>query len=143
MSILRVNRSKTKHCVLHNGMITWNYSPDVFKVNESFSMFKSNLRNFYLEKLQKILMLGATMIAFFFLTCLQLRFFKCIFCWFWVLCCEISNYFFCGYNHDNQECYCLLDLFLVSATIIVKLFQPNYDYYCHYFILIVFNQVRF
>ena len=22
MSILRVNRSKTKHCVLHNGMIT-------------------------------------------------------------------------------------------------------------------------
>ena len=24
MSILRVNRSKTKHCVLHNGMITWN-----------------------------------------------------------------------------------------------------------------------
>ena len=24
MSILRVNRSKTKHCVLHNGMISWN-----------------------------------------------------------------------------------------------------------------------
>ena len=24
MSILRVNSSKTKHCVLHNGMIMWN-----------------------------------------------------------------------------------------------------------------------
>ena len=24
MSILRVNRSKTKHCVLHNGVMTWN-----------------------------------------------------------------------------------------------------------------------
>ena len=33
MSILRLNRSKTKHCVLHNGMITWNSSPDIFKVN--------------------------------------------------------------------------------------------------------------
>ena len=50
MSILRVNRSKTKHCVLHNGMITWNSSPDIFKVNVSFSMFKSKVRNFYLEK---------------------------------------------------------------------------------------------
>ena len=50
MSILRVNRSKTKHCVLHNGMITWNYLPDIFKVNVSFSMFKCKVRNFYLEK---------------------------------------------------------------------------------------------
>ena len=41
MSILRVNRSKTKHCVLHNGMITFNSLPDIFKVNVSFSMFKS------------------------------------------------------------------------------------------------------
>ena len=50
MSILRVNRSKTKHCVLQNGMITWNSIPDIFKVNVSFSMFKSNVRNFYQEK---------------------------------------------------------------------------------------------
>ena len=50
MSILRVNRSKTKHCVLHNCMITWNSLPDICKVNVSFSMFKSNVRNFYLEK---------------------------------------------------------------------------------------------
>ena len=65
MSILRVNRSKTKYCVLHNGMITWNSLPDIFKVNVSVSMFKRNVRNFHLEKYQKILMLGATMIAFF------------------------------------------------------------------------------
>ena len=50
MSILRMNRSKTKHCVLHNGLITWNSLPDVFKVNVSFSMFKSEIRNCYLEK---------------------------------------------------------------------------------------------
>ena len=31
VSILRVNRSKTKHCVLHNGMIIWNSLPDIFK----------------------------------------------------------------------------------------------------------------
>ena len=28
MSILLVNRSKTKYCVLHNGMITWNSLPE-------------------------------------------------------------------------------------------------------------------
>ena len=50
MSILRVNRSKAKYCVLHNSMITRNYLPDVFKVNASFSMFKIKVRNFYLEK---------------------------------------------------------------------------------------------
>ena len=50
MSILRVNRSKTKHCVLHNCIITWNYLPDLFKGNVSFSMFKSKVRNFYIEK---------------------------------------------------------------------------------------------
>ena len=50
MSILRVNRSKTKYCVLQNGMITWNSLPVVFKVNVSFSMFKSKVRNFYIEK---------------------------------------------------------------------------------------------
>ena len=123
MSILCVNRSKTKHCVLHNGLITWNSLADIFKVNVSFSMFKSKVRNFYLEKYQKILMLGDTMIAFFFLTCLQLRFFKCNCFWFWVFCCEISNYFFCGYNQDNQECYCKFDIFLVRETIIVRPFQ--------------------
>ena len=50
MSILPVNRSKTKHCVLHNGMITWNSLPDGFKVSLSFSMFKSKVRSFYLGK---------------------------------------------------------------------------------------------
>ena len=34
----------------------------------------------------------------FFLTCLQLRFFKCNWFWFWVLCCAIFNYFICGYK---------------------------------------------
>ena len=50
MSNLRLNRTKTKHCVLHDGMITWNSLPDVFKVNVSFLMFRSKVRNFYLEK---------------------------------------------------------------------------------------------
>ena len=50
MSILRVNRSKTKYCVLHNFMITWNSLLDIFKGNVAFSMFKSKVRNFYLEK---------------------------------------------------------------------------------------------
>ena len=81
-------------------------------------------------------MLGATKIMF-------LRFLKCNCFWFWVLCCEISNYFFCGYNQFNQECYCQLDVFLVSETIKVRLFLRNQDCYCAYFILIVFYQVRF
>ena len=50
MSILPVNISKTKHCVLRNFMITWNSLPDLFKVNVSFSLFKSKVRKFYLEK---------------------------------------------------------------------------------------------
>ena len=50
MSILRVNRSKTTHSVLYNGMITWNSLPDIFKVNVYISMFKSKVRNFYIEK---------------------------------------------------------------------------------------------
>ena len=33
MSILSVNRFKTKYCVLHNAMITCNSLPDIFKVN--------------------------------------------------------------------------------------------------------------
>ena len=65
MSILSVNRSKIKHPVLHNGMITSKSLPGVYKVNESFSTFKSKVRNLYLEKYRKILMLGSTMIAFF------------------------------------------------------------------------------
>ena len=65
MSILRLNRSKTKYCVLHNGMMTWNSLPDIFEVNVSFPIFKSKVRNFYLKKCPKILMLGASMIAFF------------------------------------------------------------------------------
>ena len=65
MSILRVIRSNAKHCVLHNGMITWNSLPDAFKVNLSISMFQSNVRIFDLEKYWDILMLSATMITFF------------------------------------------------------------------------------
>ena len=64
-TIYVLNRSKTKHCVLHYGMITWNPLPDVFIVNVSFSMFKSKVRNFHLEKYYKILMLGAIMMSFF------------------------------------------------------------------------------
>ena len=41
----------------------------------------------------------------FFLKFMQLRFSKCNCFWFWVFCCEVSNYFFSGYNQDNQECY--------------------------------------
>ena len=49
MSILRVNRSKTKHCVLlHNGTITWNSLPDIllcqrilFNVQEHGTKFLS------------------------------------------------------------------------------------------------------
>ena len=66
MTILPVNRIKTKHCVLHNGMITWNSLPDIFKVNVSFSMFMSKVQNFYVENYLKTLMLDATMITFFF-----------------------------------------------------------------------------
>ena len=33
---------------------------------------------------------------------------KCNCFWFRVFCCETSNYLFCGYNQDNQECYCKL-----------------------------------
>ena len=36
MSILRVNRSKTKYCVLHSGMTTCNYLPDVLKSTHPF-----------------------------------------------------------------------------------------------------------
>ena len=50
MSILRVNRSKIKHCVLHNGMIAWNSLPDVLKINVYFSMFQINAMDFYLLK---------------------------------------------------------------------------------------------
>ena len=53
MSILRVNRSKTKYCVFHNGMITWNSLPDVFKVNISFSVFKSKVRFFIYKNIRK------------------------------------------------------------------------------------------
>ena len=114
MSILCVNRSKTKHCVLHNGMITWNSLPDIFKVSVSFSMFKSKVQIFYLEKNIKNIYFflsgnidaGLHYDCIVFLKCMQLRVFKCNCFWFWVFCCEISDYFFCGYNQDNHECYC-------------------------------------
>ena len=40
---LSYGKSKRKHCVLHNGMKTWNSLPDIFKVSVSFSMFKSKV----------------------------------------------------------------------------------------------------
>ena len=76
MSILLVNISKTKYCVHHNGVITWNSLPYIFKVNVPFSMFKRKARNFLLEKYQKILMLGATISLHFFLTCIHQLFFQ-------------------------------------------------------------------
>ena len=36
--------------ILQYRMITWNSLPDLVKVNVSFSMFKSKVRNLYLEK---------------------------------------------------------------------------------------------
>ena len=53
MSILSVNKSKTKHCVLHNRMRTWNSLPDIFKINVSFSVFKNKVRNVYQENIRK------------------------------------------------------------------------------------------
>ena len=75
-TILSANRSKTKYCVLHNGMITWNFLPDVFKVNSSFSTFKCKVQNFYQENFQELFVLSATKITFF-LTCVHLLLFKC------------------------------------------------------------------
>ena len=49
MSISRVNISKTI-CVLHNGVITWNYLPDALKVNVCFSVYKYKIRNFHQQK---------------------------------------------------------------------------------------------
>ena len=46
-------------------MITLISLPDVLKVNVSFSMFKANVRKFYLSKYLSILMLSATLIIFF------------------------------------------------------------------------------
>ena len=46
ISILRVNRSKTKHCVLHNGMIMWNSLPDIFKVNIPFQCSRARYKIF-------------------------------------------------------------------------------------------------
>ena len=64
MSILCVNRSKIKYCVN-----IWYDNIElfciVFKVKLPFSMFKSKVRNLYLEKYLKILMLRATMIIIF------------------------------------------------------------------------------
>ena len=51
MSILLVNRSKRKHCVLHNGMITWNFLPDIFNSQRIiFNVQELKIRNFYVEK---------------------------------------------------------------------------------------------
>ena len=50
MSILSMYRFKTKKCVLHNGIMTWNSLPEIFKVNVFFSILKSKVRDFYLEK---------------------------------------------------------------------------------------------
>ena len=76
MSILRLNRSKTKHCVRHNGMITWNSLPDIFKVNLSFSMFNSKEQKFLSGKILENIDAGRHYDCIFFLKCMQLRFFK-------------------------------------------------------------------
>ena len=66
MSILWRNITETKYYVVHNGMITWNSLPGVFKVNVSFSMFKNKARNSYLKEYLEILMLSATILTFYF-----------------------------------------------------------------------------
>ena len=38
-SILRLNGSKTKYCILHNGMITCNSVPDALQVNGKGKVF--------------------------------------------------------------------------------------------------------
>ena len=81
MSILRVNRSKPKHCVLHNGMITWNSLPDIFKVSVSFSILRARYEIFIWRNIWKY-RCWAPLWLHFFLTCLQLRFFKCNCFWF-------------------------------------------------------------
>ena len=52
--------------------VTW-----CIKINLSFSMLKSMVRNFYLENILEIFMLSTTVITFFFLTCVHLLLFKC------------------------------------------------------------------
>ena len=54
MSILRVNISKTKYCILYNGMLTDKSLPGVLKVNVSFSAFKNKVRNLYKKILVNI-----------------------------------------------------------------------------------------
>ena len=111
--------------ILHTTLLMAHMASNILKqilkyLKSTFSMFKSKVRNFYLEKYQKILMHECR--------------YNCIFsdmhstavfvvynCFrFWVFCREISNYFFCGYNEDNEDCYCQLDVFLVSETFIVQ-----------------------
>ena len=46
MSILRMNISKKKHCVLHNGIITWNSLPDIFKVTYPFQCSRAMYKIF-------------------------------------------------------------------------------------------------
>ena len=89
-------------------------------------------------------MLGATMIAFFFCHACNCGFSSLTvfgFGYFAVKFPIIS--FVHGYNQDNQECYCKLDVFFVRETVIIRPFQRNLDCYCGYFILILFNYVRF
>ena len=82
LSILRVNRSKTKHCVLHNVVITWNSLPDIFKVNVSFfnNIFNVILSGKILENIDP----GRQYDCIFFLKFVQLRCFKCDCFWFLV-----------------------------------------------------------
>ena len=44
ISILRLNRSKTKHCVLHNGIIMWNSLPDIFKFKILFNVQEQGMK---------------------------------------------------------------------------------------------------
>ena len=64
--VIVIPRSRCSSVAISCPMTKWNSLDDVFKVNVSFSMFKSKVRNLYLQKYYKeILMLGGTMIAFF------------------------------------------------------------------------------
>ena len=51
MSIVRVNRSKTKYCILRNGIKMWNSLLDALKVNVSFLMFNSKCTKFLSRKI--------------------------------------------------------------------------------------------
>ena len=102
MSILHVNRSKIKYCVIHNGMMTYEIlylmylrSLILCDVQEQGTKFWSRriLGNIHAERHYD----------YFFLTCMHLLLFKCNCFWFWIVTWNFLNCFLCCYNDD---CYC-------------------------------------